>query len=308
MPEADGRVWRLSPTRLLPLDRPRVMGVLNVTPDSFSDGGQHASPEDAVRAGLDLIRQGADLLDIGGESTRPGAASVPPAEQIERVVPVIRGLRVAGVTLPITIDTTRAEVAAAALDAGADAINDVSAGLDDAEVFRLAAHRSAGLVLMHRLAPPARDSYSTAYARRPDYPEAEGGVVGAVAAFLEDRIDAARNAGVAREAIAIDPGLGFGKDVEQNLLLMASVGELLRLNCCIVAGASRKSFIGAITGEPDPRDRVAGSVTAAVMLAMGGADVIRAHDVRDHVAALRVADRVRSARAVTRDADAASRL
>lgn len=307
MAPADPGHWRLSPARSLALDRPRVMGVLNVTPDSFSDGGRFASPEQAVQAGLELLRAGADLLDIGGESTRPGAASIPESEQVARVVPVIQGLRRAGVDTPITIDTTRAAVACAALDAGADAVNDVSAGLDDPDLLPLLASRGAGLVLMHRLVPPDQDSYSTAYARDPVYDTHPGGVVGVVRAFLAERLRAAVRAGLDISGVAVDPGLGFGKTVEQNFELVARVQDWAPDHAIVLAGASRKSFIGQAMNEPEPTRRIEGSVAAAVALTLGGAHIIRAHDVREHVRALAVAGRIRSA-GLTWGGPAASRL
>ncbi len=283
------------------------MGVLNVTPDSFSDGGRFADPAQAVRAGIDMLRDGADMLDVGGESTRPGAGGVSAHEQLGRVLPVITGLRQSGVTAPISIDTTRAEVADAALNAGADVVNDVSAGLDDPDMLNLVAKRQAGLVLMHRLQPPAIDSYSTSYARSPEYDLQRGGVVGCVAEILAQRLSEAERAGVDRQAIALDPGLGFGKSVAQNFELIARIGEVAPDGVIILAGASRKSFIGAATDEPEPGRRIAGSAAAAVALCLGGAHVVRAHDVREHVAALAVAGRVRAGRPA-RDGFAASGL
>lgn len=292
----DAPVWRVGPQRILALDHPCIMGVLNITPDSFSDGGQHERVEAAVEAGLRMIRDGAGMLDVGGESTRPGAERVPADLQISRVTPVIRALRKAGVETPLSVDTTLAAVARAALDAGADAVNDVSAGLEDTSLFSLVAERGAGLVLMHRVAPPSEDQYSTAYDREPVYPTEQGGVVGCVRAFLRARHLAALRTGIARDTIALDPGLGFGKSVAQNYELVARVGEIVVPGDVIVAGASRKSFIGAVSGETEPRDRVWGSVAAAVALVLHGAHVIRAHDVKQHAAALDVAARIRASR------------
>ncbi len=293
MARPDATAWRVGRERTLPLDRPRLMGVLNVTPDSFSDGGQFHDLAAATQAGLAMLRDGADMLDVGGESTRPGAARVSARDQIDRVAPVIEALRRAGVTAPISVDTTRSLVASAALDAGADAINDVSAGLEDDAMLPLAADRRAGLILMHRVAPPQLDRYSTDYEREPVFPFQEGGVVGCVRAFLRAQRDAAIRAGVPPESIAIDPGLGFGKSVAQNYELVARIGEIGGPGDVIVAGASRKSFIGAATGEPEPRDRVSGSIAAAVALALHGAHLIRAHDVAEHARALAVVARIR---------------
>lgn len=280
------------------------MGVLNVTPDSFSDGGRFREPESAVEAGVSMLHEGADLLDVGGESTRPGARPVAPAEQIRRVTPVISGLRRAGIQSPIGVDTTSAEVARAAFDAGADIVNDVSAGLDDPQMFDCVAARGMGLVLMHRLVSPERDSYSTAYSAEPMYP---AGVVLEVRAALEARVDAAERAGVSRDTIAIDPGLGFGKSVAQNLELIARVGECAPAGLPIVAGASRKSFLGALTGQADPALRDAGSIAAGVALALAGAHIIRAHEIAGHALALAVVAGIRAA-SVTRGEPPASRL
>ncbi|RMH28472.1 MAG: dihydropteroate synthase [Planctomycetota bacterium] len=270
------------------------MAVLNVTPDSFSDGGSIATPADAVRAARAAADAGADLLDIGGESTRPGAGAVPEAEQIARVAPAIRAVREAGLDAPITVDTTRAAVARAALDAGADAVNDVSAGLDDPAMLPLIARRRVGVVLMHRRSAPARDRYSDRYVAEPDYGPA--GVVRAVRDFLAERLGAARDAGVAPDSIAVDPGLGFGKSVGQNFELLASIDRLVTLGAPVLVGASRKSFLGAVTGEADPARRLSESIAAAVAARLGGASIVRAHDAGPHRRALAAADAVRAAR------------
>ena len=268
------RAWRIGPERTLLLEPFVLMGVLNVTPDSFSDGGAFGRPEAAVEHALAMVAEGAGIIDVGGESTRPGAARVPADEQIRRVRPVIEGLRRAS-DVPISIDTTLAAVAAAALEAGADIVNDVSAGGEDAELLPLAARRGSGLVLMHRVLPPDRDRYSTAYSA----PLVTGDVVRAVADWLLGRVQVALDLGVEPDAICLDPGLGFGKTVEQNYELLGRSGELADLGHPLLVGASRKSFIGRVTGVEDPAARVHGSVVAATIAWSGGARIVRTHDV-----------------------------
>jgi dihydropteroate synthase len=281
------RFWTAGSDRVVSLDPFAIMGVVNVTPDSFSDGGQFTGPEEAAQFALQLVEEGASVIDIGGESTRPGAARVDAEEQVRRVVPVIARVRSrSGVA--ITVDTTSAAVAEAALEAGADAVNDVSAGCEDPAMFALVARRGAGLVLMHRLAPPGEDSYSDRYAEPPIYDD----VVREVASFLLMRAEVAMAAGVARESIVLDPGLGFGKSVAQNYELLARTSELVALGMPVLVGASRKSFLGAVSGRADPEQRIIGSVVAAVAAYGGGARIIRAHDVGAHREALLVAHAV----------------
>lgn len=281
------RFWRVGPKLQITLDRPRLLGILNVTPDSFSDGGLYIDPSDAVAAAAAMVEAGADIIDIGGESTRPGAGRIPAEEQIRRVVSVIRSIRAAAGPLsatPISVDTTLAAVARAALDAGANAINDVSAGTEDPEILRLAAERSAGLILMHRLTTPDRDSYSDQYERPPQY----GDVVAEVRSYLAARAAAAERAGVAREAIVIDPGLGFGKTVEQNLELVRRTGELASLGYPVLSAASRKSFTGRAMGleRSAPGERLLGSIAISVAHYLAGARLFRVHDVAEQRAAL----------------------
>jgi dihydropteroate synthase len=279
----------------LPLDRPRFLGILNCTPDSFSDGGLLPSVLAAVDRARITLAQGADALDIGGESTRPGAHPVPPDEQIKRIVPVITAIRAQlGHTFLISADTTSAQVAAAALDAGANAINDVSAGQDDTAMLDLAAERACGIILMHRLTRPARDSYSDQYGTgvNPSTPEYPGGIVPSVRAFLHDRAAAAVRAGVDPRSVILDPGLGFGKSVEQNLELIEKTGELASLGFPILSGISRKSFVGRASGlGPDsiPADRLAGSIALSVLHYLAGARLFRVHDVGAHAQAIRAA-------------------
>lgn len=275
--------------------RPLVMGVLNVTPDSFSDGGRFMDLDAACAQGRRLFAEGADILDVGGESTRPGAQSVPVAEQIARVVPVVTRL---AAELPdgatISIDTTSAAVAEAALDAGARIINDVSAGHDDAGLFPLAAARKCGVILMHRVRRPRDDSYGTQYAQ----PLFDGDALELVGAWLAERVQSAVASGVAREAVAIDPGLGFGKSVAQNFELLGGVAALRRVHPTVAIGASRKSFLGAATGVGEPADRLAGSLAAAVIATLRGVRIIRVHDVALTRQAVQVAQSVRGVPAV----------
>jgi len=253
----------------------RIMGIVNVTPDSFSDGGLYLDPEAAIAHGRELVAEGADILDVGGESTRPGAAEVGAAEEIRRVVPVIEALRSDGAT--VSVDTSKAEVAAAAIDAGATIVNDVTA-LADPSMAPLCAERGVELVLMHMQGTPRTMQ------ENPTYDE----VVADVRDFLAARIESAVSAGVAEERIWIDPGIGFGKTVEHNLELIKRLGELRALGRPILLGASRKSFLGKITGS-EVGDRIGGSLAAALIGVQAGADAVRVHDVaatRDALAVL----------------------
>jgi dihydropteroate synthase len=260
------------------------MGVLNVTPDSFSDGGAYEDPAVATEHGLAMVDQGACIIDVGGESTRPGAQRVPHGEQIARTVPVIEQLRKQSDVL-ISIDTTSSVVAAAALDAGAEILNDVAAGTEDERMGPLAAERGCGLVLMHRLVPPEQDSYSDRYDQAPEYSD----VVTEVRAYLETRCRAAIACGVDPSAIVIDPGLGFGKTVEQNYELVRRAGELTGAGYPVLSAASRKSFVGAVTGVAEPGRRVIGSAVVSVIHWLAGVRLFRVHDVAAHREALAVA-------------------
>lgn len=280
--------WSLGHGRSLALDRARLMAILNVTPDSFSDGGESFGVEPALARARRAIAEGADMLDIGGESTRPGAALVSAAEQIQRVVPVIQAIRDAGIDVPISVDTTRAVVAVEAIRAGADAVNDVSAGEDDPDMLNVVAERDSAMVLMHRLRPPPEDQFSHQLRTAPDY--GEQGVTRFVFDYLERRVTAAVDAGMDRAKIVIDPGLGFGKSVRQNFELIRDTRTLAAMGMPVVVGASRKSFLGAVTGIETPSDRVSASVAAAVVQRMGGAAIFRVHDVEAHRQGLAVAD------------------
>jgi dihydropteroate synthase len=257
------------------------MGIVNVTPDSFSDGGLRLDPARAVADGLALVGDGADFIDVGGESTRPGADEVAVEEELRRVLPVVRGLAAAGAV--VSIDTRRAAVMAAALDAGARIVNDVSALDDDRDSLALVAARACPVVLMHR-----RGSAADRY-RGPAYTD----VVAEVRDFLAARVAACVAAGVAPADIAVDPGIGFGKlpaqgyDPTLNLKLIAGIPDLAALGHPVLIGVSRKSLIGAITGENDPARRLGGSLALALEAARRGAAILRVHDVRETVQALK---------------------
>lgn len=294
MAHPPANLWRLTPNRAWTLDRPRFLAILNVTPDSFSDGGRLAGRDALLAAAWAAVSAGADGLDVGGESTRPGAGAVPADEQIRRVVPAVRAIRdELGADVAITVDSTRAEVARAALDAGADAINDVSAGLDDAGMFALAAERPCGIILMHRRMLPAEDVFSHQYKRAPEYAD----VVRSVAEFLAARAAAAITAGIPRESIVIDPGLGFGKSVEQNGELIERTDELTALGFPVLSGLSRKSFVTRLAGggavDLPPAERDAPSAVLSVHQVKRGARILRVHDVGVHAAALRAAGLMR---------------
>jgi dihydropteroate synthase len=247
------------------------MGIVNVTPDSFSDGGLFLDAERAISHGLELAAAGADILDIGGESTRPGAEAVPAEVERERVVPVIAGLAGAGGPgVRISIDTSKAAVAAAALDAGAEIVNDVTALRSDPELVGLCADRDCTVVLMHMLGDPRTMQ---------DDPRYED-VVTEVRAFLAERIEAAVAAGVDERRIWIDPGIGFGKTVEHNLELLRRLDELASLGRPIVIGTSRKRFLGSLT-EREVGDRLGGTIATNVLALAAGADVFRVHDVAE---------------------------
>jgi dihydropteroate synthase len=262
--------------RILKFDRPQVMGIVNVTPDSFSDGGAHDTLEAAVAHALRLIEEGADLLDIGGESTRPGAQGVSLEEELRRVVPVIERLA-KQVKVPISIDTSKPEVMRAAVAAGAGMINDVYA-LRREGALEAAAALAVPVVLMHMQGEPR------SMQQAPEYDD----VVGDVHRFLAERIFAAEMSGVAKKNLVIDPGFGFGKDTQHNLALLAQLDRFTDLGVPVLAGLSRKRSIGDITGHEDPAHRVFGSVAAHLIAAQRGASIVRVHDVSATVDALKV--------------------
>ena len=258
------------------LSVPRVMGIVNVTPDSFSDGGSHATPVEALRHAELLLAQGADILDIGGESTRPGSPPLPLADELARVVPLVREAVKLGV--PISVDTYKAEVMQAVLDLGADIINDVWALRQPGAEAAIAAHSRCGVCLMHM----HRDPQTMQAAPM------EGDVLAPVAQFLAERARALRSQGVAHQRIVLDPGIGFGKTVAQNFSLLARQAELLALGYPLLAGWSRKSSLGAITGLEKPTDRVVASVVAALLAVERGAMLLRVHDVKETAEALQI--------------------
>ena len=262
--------------RALRLDRPRVVGIVNVTPDSFSDGGEHATTQSAIAHGLKLAEEGADALDIGGESTRPGADAVSLEEELRRVIPVVEALA-RQTTLPISIDTSKPEAMRAAVAAGAGMVNDVYA-LRREGALEAAASLGVPVVLMHMLGEPRSMQDAPRY----------DDVVADVHRFLAERIFAAEMAGIAKKNIVVDPGFGFGKTVEHNLLLLAQLERFRELGVPILAGLSRKKTIGALTGRDDPRQRVHGSVAAHLIAAQRGAMLLRVHDVGATIDALKV--------------------
>ncbi len=281
--------------RVLKLDRTRVMGIVNVTPDSFSDGGAHASTDAAVAHGLALAAQGADILDVGGESTRPGAAPVPLEEELRRVVPVIERLA-RETALPVSVDTRKPEVMRAAVQAGAGMVNDVGALRGDG-ALETAAALGVPVVLMHMLGEPGSMQDDPRY----------DDVVAEVHRFLAERIFAAELAGIARKNIVVDPGFGFGKTTGHNVLLLAGLERFAELGVPLLAGLSRKRSIGELTGRAVPGERVAGSVAAHLLAAQRGAAIVRVHDVAATVDALKVWEAVAAVPAPRRDAAPAIR-
>jgi len=279
----DGRAWPAKPGHDgswagIELNRPRVMGVLNVTPDSFSDGGAHFDPERAIAAGLAMAEAGADIIDVGGESTRPFSSPTDPAEERARVIPVIAAL--AGAGLAVSVDTRNAATMAAALDAGARIINDVSALTHDPAAAPLVAARCCPVVLMHMRGVPATMMKFASYTD----------VATEVAAELAERIKAASQVGIRREQIAIDPGIGFAKHPTHSVEILRRLPELASLGFPILVGVSRKGFIGRLTGVHQPRDRLAGSLAAGLFAVARGASMLRVHDVSETVRALHVWD------------------
>ena len=258
--------------------RPLVMGIVNCTPDSFSGDGLNHAHEAAIAQGHAMLEAGADLLDIGGESTRPGAAPVSPEEEQARILPVIRAL---AISAPVSVDTRHARSMAAALEAGAEIINDVSALRHDAEAIRVVVQARCPVILMHmRTLDPRSMQQDIAYQDAPLD----------VAGFLEDRVATLEALGIPRARICVDPGIGFGKRIEDNLVLIARLPLLANLGCTILVGASRKAFIGRITGMAAAGQRVAGSLAMALAAASQGAHILRVHDVAETVQALRCAE------------------
>jgi len=260
----------------VPMDGPRLMGILNVTPDSFSDGGDFVQPEAAVRQARQLVGDGADFVDIGGESTRPGSDPVSLEDERARVMPVLEGL--ADLPAPISVDTRKAAIMTEAAAKGAKLINDVSGLSHDPEALSAAAQTGLPVILMHALGDPKTMQDDPRY----------DNVLLEVYDFLAARIDAAVAAGIPKERIAVDPGIGFGKTLQHNLTLLNGLSLFHGLGVPVLVGASRKRFIGTLDGEPEAKKRVPGSVAAAIVAAAQGAQIIRVHDVRETRQALRV--------------------
>lgn len=268
MTALQAQVWQLARARLALSGTPRLMGIVNVTPDSFSDGGRFFDRAAAVDHGLRLADEGAELLDIGGESTRPGSDPVSSDEELRRVVPVVERLA-ARLPVPISVDTSKAAVARAAIEAGAEAVNDVSALRADDAMLRVVCDSGCGVVLMHMLGTPQTMQ------RDPQYHD----VVADVRAFLRERCESLVSAGVPAERIVLDPGIGFGKTVEHNLALLAHSAAFHELGRPLLVGPSRKRFIGAVVGDTGA-DRDAGTVGVCLALATSGVQILRVHNVR----------------------------
>ncbi len=255
------------------IDKPMIMGILNATPDSFSDGGQFTGVGAAIRQAIAMIDEGADLIDIGGESTQPGSDAVSVDEQIRRVVPVIEAIRESiSVEIPISIDTTQAKVARAALDAGANMINDISAGRDDETILKLASERNTPIILMHMQGKPKNMQ------DQPYYQE----VVDEVLVFLEQRIQAALKAGIPKSNIAIDPGIGFGKRKQDNFDLLAALQRFVATDFPVLLGTSRKGFLGKICNVSEPTELATATAATTTIAVMNGVQIFRVHDVKEN--------------------------
>ncbi|MEZ0234894.1 MAG: dihydropteroate synthase [Actinomycetota bacterium] len=277
-----GAVWRCR-EHVFPLgERTLVMGIVNVTPDSFSDGGLLGGTDEAVAQGLRMVAEGADIVDVGGESTRPGSDPVPVDEELARVVPVVAGLREAAPTgVALSVDTRRPQVAEAAIEAGASIVNDVTAAADPA-MFDVVIQTGAGLVLMHMLGEPKTMQDDPRY----------DDVVTEVRDFLAARLGVAVAAGVSRDRLCVDPGIGFGKNLTHNLALLHDIASFEDLRVPVLVGASRKGFIGQLTGVDDPAERVEGTAGAVAWCAAHGVDVVRVHDVLEMTRVVRVVDAI----------------
>lgn len=289
MDQTTSLFWQCRDRRVEFGERTRVMGILNVTPDSFSDGGRFFDSRQAIEHGLQMARDGADMIDVGGESSRPGAEPVPVEEELKRVVPVIKAL--SGETdCLLSVDTRKARVAEASLAAGAHLINDITALTHDPAMPAVARDQGAGVILMHMRGDPKTMQLAPAY----------GDVVEEVAGYLEQRIRDLEGVGLSRHSLAVDPGIGFGKTVEHNVSLIARVDRLAHLGRPVVIGLSRKSFIGTITGR-EVQDRLPGSLAATAYVIQRGAHVIRVHDVKESCDVARLMDILR--REEARDVD-----
>jgi dihydropteroate synthase len=257
-----------------------VMGIVNVTPDSFSDGGSYGGADDAVKHALQMVSDGADLLDVGGESTRPGSDAVAPDEELRRVLPVIRGIVSERPDIPVSVDTRKPEVASAALEAGATIVNDISAGADPG-MFGLVRDAGAGMVLMHMRGEPKTMQEDATY----------HDVVADVRGFLGTRIEAAVAAGIDHDHLCADPGIGFGKTLEHNLSILREIGAFQHLGVPMLVGPSRKGFIGSLTGT-EVDERVEGTAGVVAWCAAHSVDVVRVHDVKQMVRVVRVVDAI----------------
>jgi dihydropteroate synthase len=272
--------WRCGSRRLVLGERTLLMGIVNVTPDSFSDGGRFDDAEAAVQQGLQLVADGADILDVGGESTRPGSDPVTADEERARVLPVIEKLS-AEVDVPISVDTRKATVARAAVDAGASIVNDISAGADP-DMFDAVRGRSTGMVLMHMKGEPKTMQEDPTY----------DNVVAEVHEFLRERVESAVFAGIDADRLCVDPGIGFGKSLEHNLELLRHLDAFEDLGVPVLVGPSRKRFIGALTRDDDPAGRVDGTAAAVAWCALHLVDVVRVHDVKEMARVVRVIDAI----------------
>ena len=287
MPESDydacmpgEAIWRCGP-HVIPLGRRTlVMGIVNVTPDSFSDGGSYANVDDAVKHAIQMVADGAELVDVGGESTRPGSDVVAPEEEIHRVVPVIRRIVDELPDVPVSIDTRKPAVARAALEGGASIVNDVSAGADPA-MFGVVGEAGAGMVLMHMKGEPKTMQDDPSYYD----------VVAEVRGFLGDRVEAAVGAGIDLERLCIDPGIGFGKTLEHNLTILHDIRAFHHLGVPVLVGPSRKRFIGTLT-DTDADDRIEGTAGVVAWCAAEGVDIVRVHDVKEMTRVVRVVDAI----------------
>jgi dihydropteroate synthase len=259
-----------------------LMGAINTTPDSFSDGGKHLDPDTAIAAGLEMLRAGADIVDVGGESTRPGSNPIDEQVEIDRTIPVIRGIMSSNPEAVISIDTRRSRVAGAALEAGAQIINDVSGFRDDWGMVDLALESGAAVIVMHMLGTPATMQKDISYQSFPQD----------IYDFFEERIGTLEAAGISPEKIVVDPGIGFGKSFDQNLILINRLEVFKPLGKHILVGASRKAFLGAILDEPVPAERDLGTVVVSTAAILRGASMIRVHDVPSAVQAVKVSDAV----------------
>ena len=277
----DSKTWRCGKYELS-FDRPRIMGVLNVTPDSFSDGGEHFDPDAAIEYGLAMLDAGADIIDVGGESTRPGSDSVDGKEERRRVLPVIAALRKEYPTAVLSVDTYRADTAEEALAAGADIINDISAMEADPHMLDVAVRTKAPIILMHMRGTPKNMQQNCQYQD----------VVQEVAVYLAQRAELLREQGVGADKIILDPGIGFAKDVEQNLRLMRDLHVLTSFGYPVLLAASRKSTIGAVLGGVPAAERLEGTLATSLQAVQAGAQMVRVHDVQANVRAIRMLEAI----------------